>query len=187
MQEKFASLSFDPLYLFAACAFLNFWPLCLSHSQKPGGAVLKLKLLKRTVIDVNIFSLERSNAAWERQISRYSHHRPWLLWSGLWMGFNSPSHWRSFDSHRDALTPGQREKRGLQSSLLINACLEFELFVFTEMRMCCSLMLFSHRLVLTAGKTSSTSQSISFRMDTAPSFPQRSRVGQNHLSPVMKV
>lgn len=28
---------------------------------------------------------------------------------GLWMGFNSPSHWRSFDSHRDALTPAQRE------------------------------------------------------------------------------
>lgn len=112
MQEKFASLSFDPLYFFAACAFLNFWPLCLSHSQKPWGAVLKLKLLKRTVINVNIFSLERSNAAWERQISRYSHHRPWLLWSGLWMGFNSPSHWRSFDSHRDALTPGRREKGG---------------------------------------------------------------------------
>lgn len=21
---------------------------------------------------------------------RYSHHRPWLLWSGLWIGFNSP-------------------------------------------------------------------------------------------------
>lgn len=31
MQEKFASLSFDALYFFTACAFLNFWPLCLSH------------------------------------------------------------------------------------------------------------------------------------------------------------
>lgn len=44
---------------------------------------------------------------------RHSHHRPWLLWSELWTGLNSSSHWpMSFDSHRDALTPAQRG-RGL--------------------------------------------------------------------------
>ncbi|TKS85420.1 Golgin subfamily A member 4 256 kDa golgin [Collichthys lucidus] len=43
-----------------------------------------------------------------------------------------------------------------------------------------------HRLVPTAGKMSTTTQSTSFHMDTAPSFPPPFRAGRNRSSLVMK-
>lgn len=62
---------------------------------------------------------------------RYLHHRPWRLWSGLWMGFNSPSQWWSFDSHRDALTPTDWGW-GLNNQRLGDARSQIEVFVFSE-------------------------------------------------------
>lgn len=64
------------------------------------------------------------------------------------------------------------------------------MFVFTEwpcVWICFSLPRFSRRLAPTAGKTSTTTQSISFHTDTAPLFHQLYRARRNPSSLVMKV
>lgn len=65
---------------------------------------------------------------------RYSHHRPWRLWSGLWMGFNSPSQWWSFDSHRDTLTPA-KWGRGLNNQRLGDVRPQFDVLCLQNKHM----------------------------------------------------
>lgn len=137
------SLSFDPLSeLLASPAPCKAWRSCF-----------EIKTFKTQMLKIFLLHIKRCLGNTDLTLQpRYSHHRPWLLRSELWMGFNPPSHWRLFDSRRDALTPAQRGK-GLNKERLLAV---WSVCVYSR-NMCLNLfLLFSHRPVPTAGKTSTT-------------------------------
>lgn len=153
---------------------LNFWPLQLP--AKPGGAVLKLKLLKSCCTLSAAKGTQISSCSWNIHTTDHGCYGQGYGWALI-----PPSHWRSFwQPQRRPATKGLK-----LSAWSKNARLQSEVFVFTEWT--CVFLLFPRRLVPTAGKTSTTTPSISFHMDTAPSFLPLSRAGRSRSSPVMKV